>query len=65
MVQPASCGACLPLTHHSWPAGVTAGSRLAGSPWEGWFPGAVAEACSPPEPAESGQGWGARCAAFP
>lgn len=60
MVQPASCGACLLLTHHSWPAGAAAGSRLAGSQWEGWLPGAVAEGCSLPEPAESGRGrgWG-------
>ena len=53
MVQSASCGTCLLLAHHSWPAGAAAGSRLAGSWREGCFPGAVAERCSPPEPARA------------
>lgn len=64
MVQPASCGTCLLLTHHSWPAGAAAGSRLAGSWRKGCFPGAVAECCSPPEPAESGGGQGAGAPLF-
>lgn len=64
MVQPASCGTCLLLAHHSWPAGAAAGSRLAGSWREGCFPGAVAERCSPPEPAESGGQRGAGALLF-
>lgn len=59
MVQPASCGAC-PTAHPPLLAceGGSERSVLLGPSGKGWLPGAVAEGCSLPGPAESGRGAG-------
>lgn len=57
MVQPASCGACLLLTHHPWPAGGSRQSVLLGPSGKAGFqePWLRAAACQSPE---SGRGRG-------